>query len=146
MNHALVRLVNFGQRNSLKLTSSLLAALVALGAAVVYMFDPRIPGLYPICPFFGVTGFHCPGCGTLRALHVLLHGDLSGALGYNLLTVMSLPFIAYSFTSKMGKDFLDRALPLIFIPHQLIWGLLVAVLAFWTLRNVPLAPFNVLAP
>ena len=50
-------------------------ALIALGfagVAVLYTFDPRNPGTYPICPFLGLTGFHCPGCGTLRALHQLL--------------------------------------------------------------------------
>jgi hypothetical protein len=34
----------------------------------------------------------------------------------------------------------------VFIPHQWIWALLVGVVAFWVLRNVPIDPLTVLAP
>ena len=83
-------------------------ALIALGiagVAVLYTFDPRNPGTYPICPFLGLTGYHCPGCGTLRALHQLLHGNIIAALGYNPFTVLSLPFIAYSYANGAMRVF-----------------------------------------
>ena len=82
-----------------------LAALGLVGVIVLYAFDPRNPGTYPICPFLGLTGYHCPGCGTLRALHQLLHGNVIAALGYNPLTILSLPFIAYSFAEGAMKAF-----------------------------------------
>ena len=44
------------------------------------------------------------------------------------------------------KAFQVKALPRIFIPHQLIWALFVGILAFWLLRNVPVEPLTVLAP
>ena len=124
-------------------------ALIALGfagVAVLYTFDPRNPGTYPICPFLGLTGFHCPGCGTLRALHQLLHGNVVAALGYNPLTFLSLPFIAYSFTDGAMRAFRIKNLRRVFIPHQYIWALFMAVVAFWLLRNVPVEPLTVLAP
>ena len=124
-------------------------ALIALGfagVAVLYTFDPRNPGTYPICPFLGLTGYHCPGCGTLRAMHQLLYGNVIAALGYNPLTVLSLPFIAYSFADGAMKSFRKKGLPTIFIPHQYIWALFVAIVAFWLLRNVPIEPLTVLAP
>ena len=124
-------------------------ALIAIGiagVAALYTFDPRNPGTYPICPFLGLTGYHCPGCGTLRALHQLLHGNVIAALGYNPLTVLSLPFIAYSFADGAVRMFRIAALPRIFIPHQYIWALFVAIVAFWLLRNVPVEPLTVLAP
>ena len=124
-------------------------ALIALGfagVAILYTFDPRNPGTYPICPFLGLTGFHCPGCGTLRALHQLLHGNIIAALGYNPLTVLSLPFIAYSFTDGVMRAFRIKNLRRVFIPHQYIWALFVGIVAFWLLRNVPIEPLTVLAP
>ena len=124
-------------------------AIIALGfagVAILYTFDPRNPGTYPICPFLGLTGFHCPGCGTLRALHQLLHGNIIAALGYNPLTVLSLPFIAYSFADGAIRVFRIATPPRIFIPHQFIWALFVAIVAFWLLRNVPIEPLTVLAP
>ena len=124
-------------------------ALIALGiagVAVLYTFDPRNPGTYPICPFLGLTGYHCPGCGTLRAMHQLLYGNVIAALGYNPLTVLSLPFIAYSFADGAIRVFRIATPPRIFIPHQYIWALFVAIVAFWLLRNVPIEPLTVLAP
>ena len=68
-------------------------------AGIAFLYLPSIPGIrgiFPACPFLSLTGCYCPGCGTLRALHTLLRGDVAGAIGYNVLTVLSLPFIAYS--------------------------------------------------
>ena len=123
-----------------------LIALGLAGVAVLYAFDPRNPGNYPICPFLGLTGYHCPGCGTLRALHQLLHGNVIAALGYNPLTILSLPFIAYSFADGAMKAFMVKGLPRIFIPHQFIWALFVGIVTFWVLRNVPVDLLTVLAP
>lgn len=124
----------------------LLAMLGIAGAVVLYAFDPREPGLYPICPFFGLTGFHCPGCGAARALHQLLHGNITAALGYNPLTILALPFIAYSFGAGALRAFRLWDLPRVFVPHQWIWALLAVITAFWLLRNVPIEPLTALAP
>ena len=123
-----------------------LAALGFAGVALLYTFDPRNPGAYPICPFLGLTGYHCPGCGTLRALHQLLYGNVIAALGYNPLTMLSLPFVAYSLADGAMRVFRIANLPRVFVPHQLIWALFVGIVAFWVLRNVPVEPLTVLAP
>ena len=123
------------------------AGIVALGAAaMLYIFDPREPGNYPICPFLGLTGYHCPGCGTLRALHQLLHGSPLTALGYNPLTILSLPFLAYAFVAGGLRAFRAPAPAPIFIHPKLIWGLFFGIAAFWVLRNVPIEPLAILAP
>lgn len=120
--------------------------LAIVGAAVLYVFDPREPGTYPVCPFLGLTGYHCPGCGTLRALHQLLHGNPIAALGYNLLTVLSLPFLAYAFAAGAMRAFRSPAPASIFIHPKLIWSLFFGIAAFWVLRNIPFEPLVVLAP
>jgi hypothetical protein len=135
-----------GYQISARLAYVLLAVVGVLSIAVIYTIDPRNPGAYPICPFLGLTGYHCPGCGTLRALHQLSHGQLFGALGYNPFTIVSLPFIIFSYVSGFAKAFRLPVLPAVFIPHQWIWALLVGVVAFWVLRNVPIDPLTVLAP
>jgi len=123
-----------------------LAALVALGLAVVYLVDPRVQGVYPVCPFFGLTGFHCAGGGTLRALHTLMRGDVAAAVGYNAIAMTSLPFIAYSGARAAMSAFELPSPPRAFIPHRWIWALPAGVIAFWALRNVPIQPFVALAP
>src|SRR4051812_8286775 len=70
-------------------------------AALLYLrlFNPATSGLYPPCPFRYLTGLNCPGCGTLRALHQLLHGHPLAALGLNPLLIFGLPFMLYVFIS-----------------------------------------------
>jgi hypothetical protein len=123
-----------------------LAILGLAGIAFLYAFDPRNPGVIPACPFLSLTGCFCPGCGTLRALHMLLRGDVASALGYNVVTVLSLPFIAYSLGTGAMRAFGLKAPRPAFVHPGCIWALLAAIVAFWVLRNVPISPLTILAP
>ncbi|MDE6279373.1 MAG: DUF2752 domain-containing protein [Paramuribaculum sp.] len=74
--------------------------LIAVAVIVVYgLFDPADTGWFPRCPWLMLTGFKCPGCGTQRALHALLHGDISLAWYYNAALVITLPLIIMLFVS-----------------------------------------------
>ena len=114
-----------------------LASVGALAAtAVVAVVDPNQPGHYPTCPFLALTGYYCPGCGSLRAIHDLAHGNLAGALGRNPFTVMVLVGLAVGWVVWARR--LWRGLPRTWAaPPALLYGLLTLVLAFWALRNVP---------
>src|SRR6266478_6212704 len=70
------------------------SALLIASAAVLYFFNPAQFGFYPICFFYKTTGLLCPGCGTLRALHQLLHGHFEAAFRFNPLMVSSVPIVA----------------------------------------------------
>lgn len=43
-------------------------------------------------PFKLLTGYDCPGCGSQRALHALLHGDIN-AFAYNPLFIIAIPYV-----------------------------------------------------
>jgi hypothetical protein len=62
-----------------------LAALVPLAA-----FDPATTWWFPPCPFHALTGWLCPLCGSLRAMHALLTGAPLAALAFNPLTIVGL--------------------------------------------------------
>ena len=107
--------------------AAVFAALFALTATV----SPDQPGHYPTCPFRAITGFACPGCGSLRALHDLAHGHFTAALIRNALLVMMLPFAVTvwlrAVTGRTGAD----ASP------QWLGCAAMAVLAAWTVvRNL----------
>ena len=53
------------------------------GIAVLFFFDPAVAGFYPPCLFKTVFGAECPGCGSLRAAHQLLHGNFAAAWALN---------------------------------------------------------------
>jgi hypothetical protein len=124
----------------------LATAVVALaGCAAVTVADPNEPGHYPTCPFLALTGLQCPGCGTLRAVRALLHGDLLAAASLNLLTVALLPVLAWGWVGWLQHRRGRRARPPA-IPTAAAWALVVVVPAFWLLRNLPVAPWAWLAP
>ena len=72
-----------------RLVGPLTVAAAVLGAtAYLAVVDPNESGHYPLCPTKALTGLDCPGCGGLRAVHSLTHGDLVGALDHNALVVL----------------------------------------------------------
>ena len=73
--------------------TALLWAAVLAFVIRLYLFDPESGGFLP-CPFRSITGMLCPGCGSQRALHDLLHFRLGEAFGHNALLVLALPTLA----------------------------------------------------
>lgn len=124
-------------------------AIIGGGIIVVYYlyaYNPAGSLLYLPCPFHMLTGFYCPGCGSLRAFHHLLHGHLTTAFWLNPLMVLSLPFLGYSFLSYFMLGIGRRPRPNIFVPASCIWVYLGVVLLFWGMRNISAYPFSLLAP
>ena len=122
-------------------------ALLALGAfflvlLVLAFVDPRTAPFAPFCPFHRVTGLHCPGCGTGRALHALVHGELARALRLNVLAIAAIPvFLALALRAALRPG---ERLPL---PPPWQQVALYAVLAvFLVTRNLPFEPFAGWAP
>lgn len=112
-----------------------LAALAAIALAILYRFDPLLTTIFPPCPFHHLTGYYCPGCGALRAVHRLLNGDLSAALAMNPLLVTSIPLLALLVVRPEWSY--HRHLPL--------YAATILIL-FAIFRNLPTYPFTMLAP
>lgn len=117
------------------------SALVSL-----YVFDPATSNLFPPCPLRYLTGWYCPGCGSLRAMHQLLHGNVSAAWALNPLTVLLLPFLAYGTASYALFEIRGQHLPRLFLPAFWIRVLCAVIILFGIARNIPIYPFDLLAP
>ncbi|MGC1452706.1 MAG: DUF2752 domain-containing protein [Candidatus Sulfotelmatobacter sp.] len=127
----------------------LLAALftaVTVAGVMLRLFDPATSGLFPPCPLRYLTGWYCPGCGSLRAIHQLLHGSLRAAWAMNPLTVVLLPFLTYGLASAAIFEVRGRALPQPFLRAVWIRALCAAIILFGIARNLPMHPFDLLAP
>ena len=118
----------------------------ASAAAMLRILDPAQSAVFPPCPLHFTTGFYCPGCGSLRALHQLLQGNLAAAWAMNPLTMILLPFIGYGLLSQTLVLWRGRGLPGVFLSGTAIRILCGAIVLFGILRNIPLHPFNLLAP
>ena len=117
------------------------AGATVVGLAVVGLGDPSRPGnAFPRCPFHAVTGLWCPGCGTLRAVHDVLHGHVLAGVGRNPLLVVLAPLVVWSVLAWLG---------VVRRPDPPAWALValgVLVVAFTVLRNVAVSPLSGLAP
>ncbi|GAA4598540.1 DUF2752 domain-containing protein [Planotetraspora phitsanulokensis] len=120
------------------------AALTGAAFAYVSAVDPNQPGHYPTCPFLFLTGFYCPGCGALRAMHALGHADLVSALGFNPFAVATLPFLVFWWGRWALRSWQGRPVRTSLAHPAYIWALFVAVILFGVLRNTPFGQF--LAP
>lgn len=121
-------------------TLSVLGSFVFLVlCALTYFLDPNQVNLFPPCPFAYFTGLYCPGCGSLRSLHSLLHADFLRAFSYNPLLVLSLP----AFLFLTVRDLQQQQNGTFFNHPKLI---LVLVLIFSVVRNVDLIPLTMPSP
>ena len=116
-------------------------SLLLAGAAYLFVFEPGKSGFFPACPFRLLTGFSCPGCGTTRALHEILHGHFAAAFMLNPLLLLAIPFLLfallrYSVIVMRGGVPRPNALP-----APVIYALFVFIVSFWILRNTPFYPF-----
>lgn len=112
----------------------------------VYAFEPTTAGFYPQCVFYRLTGLYCPGCGTARGLHALLHMDIASAFSYNPLMVVFLPFLLYAGGKGAYRRISGTDTPRRLVPAWVIWCIFVLIVAYWILRNLPAWPFTLLAP
>jgi len=98
----------------------------------------------PVCLFHKLTGLYCPGCGSGRALHQLVHGNIAAAWRLNPLVVLAIPLLIY-LVARPGTPAQPDAKhsPL---PKWLPWAIVAVIVAFWVARNIPAYPFTLLAP
>lgn len=130
-----------------RLFASLLLALVAAAGAWLLTHDPTASPAVPRCPTYAWTGILCPGCGALRALHALLGGNLSAALAFNPLVVLTAPFgvVWLALQAACAVTGLRPRLPARAVA---VAGLVavVVLLAFAVARNLPVTWCDPLRP
>jgi hypothetical protein len=118
-----------------------LATLVTIG-----LRDPNTAGLYPTCPSISLFGVHCPGCGALRGLHALAHGDVLGMFARNALMPIGLMLLAWAWLAWTDRRVGRSRVPAMAPPVPVLYGATVVVLVFAVVRNLPVEPFAALAP
>ena len=116
------------------LTPGILLVVGAAVCIVLLLVPPGSPWL-PKCMFYRWTGLYCPGCGATRALTSLLHGDIKASLHNNMLLIPGGMLVVLMLVKK---DF--------FLPRPVAIAVVIVILAFTILRNIPCSPFTLLAP
>ena len=114
------------------------AALLLFGAGSVYLyFHAPTPDntCLPKCLFYQLTHCYCPGCGSTRAYYSLLHGDFGMMMRYNpMLVPFAFVLVALICFPSLSRD------------NRVVKSILIVIIAWWILRNLPWYPFTLLAP
>ncbi len=108
---------------------------VVLLLGVYFLYNPAGNPLFPKCPFLQLTQLRCPGCGSQRALHQLLHFNFLEAFRYNALLVSSIPVLSLLYAAQLLCNKYPRFYNKIYSPI-LIWCLLAIIVFWWLLRNL----------
>lgn len=111
-----------------------IAIVIVLGIFIYFSFNPEdYP--FPQCPFRLLTGYKCPGCGSQRAMHQLLHLNIAKAFSYNALLVLAIPFLAF----LLLADILRYRYPKLYVASRntaMSWCVLVIIVSWTIVRNV----------
>lgn len=112
-------------------------AAVALSAVALDVAVDPIRTHLPLCPMHALTGWLCPLCGSLRAVDELARGHPVAALHDNALLLVALPgllglWVAWVVRAGSGGVAAGRR-------RGASVALLVLVLAFTVVRNLPFA-------
>ncbi len=123
--------------------------MLVLGIVLAFLFfyvNPNNVNFFPKCPLYVTTGIYCPGCGSQRATHQLLHLNILGVLQQNILYFFGVLLIGYNLiVISLNLFFKKHIYNYIYHPKTPII-ILIIVIVFWILRNIPYYPFNLLAP
>jgi hypothetical protein len=124
-----------------------LVSVAIIGSLLYFYVNPSTSVLFPKCVFFSITSLHCPGCGSQRAIHELLHGNLLASAGHNLLVVASLPFVLFSGVAVTNNIFRSKKIGQgLFYSTKFAVAVLMLIVLFFIARNIPFEPFSWLAP
>ena len=113
---------------------AVLVPIAAFGIYLLYTYNPEEVGFFPKCPTKYLTSYDCPGCGSTRALHSLMHGDFAAAWRYHAAIFFAVPIllllvaVRYLRYDNPVRRFVDGpwTAPFLFI----------AIVAWGILRNV----------
>lgn len=123
----------------------LVAASTTLACAAIWLGDPTTPnGPLPVCPTKALLGIDCPGCGSLRMLYSLMHGNLLAAARFNALGLVAVGLLVWAYLTWTYGRLVGRRIRS--WQHRR-WAAVVAlslVLVWFVVRNLPFAPFTAL--
>jgi Protein of unknown function (DUF2752) len=121
----------------------MVAATATLACAAIWVGDPTTPhGPLPVCPTKALLGIDCPGCGSMRMLYSLMHGNLSAAVRFNALGVAALALLAWAYLAWTYGRITGRRIPS-WQHHRWSAVLTLALVSVWfVVRNIPFAPFT----
>ena len=130
----------------MKLKQYLMLLLFGVVAFFYFSINPDEVDFMLKCPLYKTTGVYCPGCGSQRAIHHLLHFDFIRAANNNILLLIGIPIAIYHYGVLFSNTYFHKNYKSIFDKTKNLLIVLLITIIFWILRNIPSYPFTMLAP
>ncbi|WP_430468372.1 DUF2752 domain-containing protein [Winogradskyella ouciana] len=124
----------------------LIVVVLLLALPLYFFIDPSVSAFFPKCPFLSFTGLYCPGCGSQRAVHNFLQGNIITGIKHNYLILLLVLVLAYQAILFLFNKFGSKTYDNLLHKSKMTKAILAMVIIFWVLRNIPIAPFSELAP
>lgn len=133
--------------SKLKIGLIIIGVLAFFGMLALYIFwNPSETNMFPKCPVYTATGIYCPGCGSQRAAHKILNGNIIEGIRHNYMIVLLAMVLLYQGFIYVMNDMLGKNITNLLHKSKVTLSILIIVILFWILRNINLFPFTELAP
>lgn len=123
----------------------LIVCVVAI-IGLFFLVNPEKGGIFPECIFHSATGYYCPGCGSQRAFHSFLHLDFMGVIRHNILFLPGGALVTYGILLPVVNRLFRKSYPNFLYNKRVPLIILIVIVLFGILRNLPFPPFLMLAP
>lgn len=126
--------------------SALILLTMIAAAGAVFLRNPRSYGMGVLCPTRRYFGFYCPGCGSTRAAHDLLHGQFGSAFANNPAGVgLGTPVVVWLVAMLLlgaTRGYAWR----IRTPATVGWWVTILLVLYMAARNIPIKSLDCLRP
>jgi len=90
-----------------------------------------------MCTWREIFGIYCPGCGSTRAYHELIVGNVIDAFLYNpFLFVIFVPFTIYVSAVYLKRLVTQKNVPSVMSSKKATWVTMAIFIGIWVLRNI----------
>ncbi len=133
---------NASKKKALR-TFILINLVSAAGILLLLFFPISKYHFYPVCPWYWLTHTYCPGCGTMRGIDHVLHGDILGLFKANKIGIIFLPILLWEYAQRGVQGIAGYRLPELTLSKIELYILVVIIVAYWVARNYVgfLAPY-----
>lgn len=126
------------KQSNRKPTLILIVTVGLLLICVYWAIDPENSYFVPKCAFKMMTGYDCPSCGSQRAIHALLNGDVVKAVKFNPFIFLIAPYLLILFYVMLSTNIFAQRIRYYAYNRITIIVYLLLYFLWWILRNTPL--------
>ena len=110
--------------------------MIISACSLLYFFNPGTTLWAPKCSFYLLTGLECPTCGSQRAVHTIMNGEIIKGFAYNPFIIIAIPYAVALISISLVKTRTTRKIKKIILCRRAIYIYMAIYIAWWIIRNI----------